>query len=167
MTAEQFRDKFSLKAKATLMDKYGLAYFVVNDVININNAEDLATKYGFTVERQTDDYATRYFLWSKIFFEGKLVGHIDLQGFPSMEFLKRKRKLVANSKIAEDALVIKPIQGIHRILDWHSVKGKMHCLAGGQTVLHLMPAELTDELMQEWITKLELQPLVDKTKNKI
>jgi hypothetical protein len=27
-------------------------------------------------------------------------------------------------------------------------------------------AELTDELMQEWITKLELQPLVDKTKSK-
>jgi hypothetical protein len=81
-----------------------------------------------------------------------------------MEFLKRKRKIVANSKITEDALVIKPIEGIHRILDWHSVKGKMHCLLGGQTVLHLMPAELTDELMQEWITKLELQPLVDKTK---
>jgi hypothetical protein len=162
MTAEQFKTKFS--HKTTLIDKYGLVYFVVNDVININNAEELATKHGFEVERQTDDYTTRYFLWSKIFFEGKLVGHIDLQGFPSMEFLKSKRKIVTNSKIAEDAMVIKPIEGIHRILDWHTVKSKMHCLAGGQTVLHLMPVELTEELMQEWITKLQLQPLVDKTK---
>lgn len=164
MTAEQFKANHSLKP--TLVDKYGLAYFVVNDVININNAEELATKYGFTVERQTEDYATRYFLWSKIFFEGKLVGHIDLQGFPSMEFIKYKRKIVTNSKITEDAMVIKPIEGIHRILDWHTVKGKMHCLAGGQTVLHLLPADITDEIIQEWINKLELQPLVDEYTNK-
>ena len=166
MTAEDFKSKFGMSKTKALMDKYGLVYFIVKDVIDINNAEDLAEKYGFTVERQTEDYSTRYFLWTKIFFEGKLVGHIDLQGFPSMEFMKRKRKLVANSKITDDALVIKPINGIHRVLDWHKVKGKMQCLAGGQTVLHLMPTELTDELIQEWIIKLELQPLIDKHSNK-
>ena len=161
MTAEQFKSKFSLKP--SLIDKYGLAYFIVSDVVNINNAEDLLTKYGFTSERQTEDYVTRNLLWAKVFFEGKYLGVIDLQGFPSIEFEKRKRKLVTNSKITSDNLVINPINGIHRILDWHSVKGKMHCLAGGQTVLHLLPTEMTDELLSEWVDKLGIQSIVEKT----
>lgn len=165
MTAERFKEMFS--SRTYLQDKFGLAYYLVSDVININKAEELVTKYGYTVERQTDDYVSRYFLWSKVFYDGKLVGAIDLQGFPSIEFSKRTRKIITNSNITQDDLVIKPIIGIHRILDWHTVKGKMHCLAGGETILHLMPTELTDELIQEWVEKLDLQPIVEKTKNKL
>ena len=158
MTAEQFKEKFSYSSYKSLMDKYKLAYFLVSDVIHINKLETLVEKYGFTVERQDKDYLTSHVLWSKVLFEDKIVGHIDLQGFPSIEFHKRKRKLAAI--VVKDDMVIAPIEGIHRILDWHTVKGKMHCLVGGETVLHVLPDEMTEEVMTEWIEKLGVQALV-------
>ena len=158
MTAEQFKQKFSYAAYKSLMDKYNLAYFLVSDVIHINKLEALVEKYGFAVERQDKDYLTTNVLWSKVLFENKIVGHIDLQGFPSIEFYKRKRKLAA--LVAKDDMVIAPIEGIHRILDWHTVKNKMHCLAGGETVLHVLPEEMTEEIMVEWVVKLGIQALI-------
>ena len=59
---------------------------------------------------------------------------------------------------------MKPIKGVHRILEWHTVKGKMHCLAGGQTVLHCTPTIMTEELIEEWIVKLKIQSLVQPQK---
>lgn len=173
MTKQEFVDKFCnfnlVKGTigTSLMDKYGLAYFIIKDVIEINKAETLLEKYGFTVERQIKDYQERNIMWSKVFKDGKEVAYVDLQGFPSIEFHKRKRKILINSQITDDTLVIEPIKGVHRILDWHTVKNKMHCLAGGQTVLYLLPTEITDELLQEWVIKLNLQPIVDKTKKQL
>ena len=145
--------------KPDLIKKYGIhAYLLIQNIIDINNAEKLLENSGFTVKRITDKYIKTGLMFSEIYYQDKLVGEIDLQGFPSIMFYKRKRKLV--SLIKENDLIMKPIKGVHRILDWHTVKGNMHCLAGGETVLHCIPTIMTEELIEEWIIKLKIQSLV-------
>ena len=163
MTAEQFKEKYL--CNDDLIKKYQFVYLLINDIININNAEELIIKYGFTVKRVTECFPKDRF-YSEIFSNNKLVGFIDLQGFPHIIFEPRKRKLIIVSKIMNDELIIKPINGIHRILDWHNVKNKMHCLAGGQTILHLAPIVLTEEIIKEYIKRLQLEPLMSYVTNR-
>ncbi len=103
-----------------------------------------------------EDFMKTGEIFSLILFEGKEVGFIDLQGFPSIQLHKRKRKFAKKFKTD---LLIKPIKGVHRVLDWHTVSGYEHRLAGGQTVLHGTPSVFTKELMDEWIIKLGIQEL--------
>jgi len=160
MTAEEFKEKFPLKKK--FMDKYQRAYFLVKEVLNINKCEKIVEQYGFTVKRITEHYLSQGILYSEVYFDNKLVATIDLQGFPSIEFHKRKRKFAKMIEADEDVIV--PIPTIHRILDWHDVKGKMHCLAGGETVMHVLPVEITEELLIEQIKLLHLEPLIELDK---
>lgn len=75
----------------------------------------------------------------------------------------RKRKYA--EKIKNNTIFIKPIKGCHRILDWHKVRGKLHCLAGGQTILHTIPIEIPDDKIQKFIKEKKLEDLVDENKN--
>src|ERR1043165_7589643 len=121
MTAQEFKDTFPVKRD--LMAKYGLAYLIVDAIVNINRCEAMLEERGFTVRRVTEHF-DRGLLYSVVLMNGVEVGQIDLQGFPSVEFVKGKRHVAA---LIEDCdLVIAPIPTIHRILDWHTVKGKMH-----------------------------------------
>ena len=156
MTKDEFVEKFGIKYD--LMEKYNLVYFIVGDLLNINKVETMLEKYGFKCVRQTENYTVNYNLWSKIYFEDIEIGLIDLQGFPSITFYKRKRKFA--KLIQKDELILKPIEGVHRILDWHTVEGNLHCLANGESVLYTIPSELTEELIKDHITKLGLQDIV-------
>ncbi len=164
MNAKEFIDKFS--HNATLIKKYGFVYDIVNVVLEICRLEKIVEGYGFTTERIQPKEGNWLMLYSKILYNGKEVGRMNVQGFPEIMFYKRKRKLA--EIIESDATFIIPIEGIHRILGWHSVKGKKHCLAGGETVLHVLPVVMTDTIMEEWIDKLKIRDLVKTaTKQKL
>ena len=157
ISVEEFKKRYSLKIK--LIEKYSIVYFLVRDVLNINKCEDIIKEFGFTVKRITKDYKDRGILYSEVFYNEKEVACIDLQGFPTIMFHKRQRKLA--KLIINHTDVIAPIPGIHRILEWHSVKNKkLQCLAGGQTIMHILPVELTEEILDDEIKKLKLEPLM-------
>lgn len=160
MTKEEFRNKYGFNFK--LADKYGFIYLTIDAIVTINRLEKLVEAAGFTVKRITKYFNINGVLYSEIYYNEKIVGTIDLQGFPSIIFDKGKRKLA--SLIEENELVIPPIKGVHRILEWHTVKGKRHCLAGGETVLHCLPTEMTEDFIKEQIPILKLEYLLKYVK---
>ena len=157
ISVEEFKKRYSLKTE--LIEKYSIVYLLISDVLNINRCESIVKTFGFSVERITKDYKERGILYSKVFYNEKEVAYIGLQGFPTITFHKRQRKLA--KLIVNHTDVISPIPGIHRILEWHSVKDKkLHCLAGGETVIHVLPAELNMEILDSEIKRLKLEPLM-------
>ncbi len=157
MKANRFKNLNLLNG--LLMKKYTMSYLIVSAIANIVRCEKILTDLGFTVERNTEHFNTIGILFSKVFWNGEEVGSIDIQGFPAIEFNKKKRHLAA--RLEDSEFVIAPIKGIHRVLDWHTTSGKMHKLAGGQTVMHVEPVWFTEESFQEWVEELKLQPIVD------
>lgn len=101
---------------------------------------------------------------TEVYFNDKQIAYVEIMGnFPSITFEKGYRKHAMNF-IAED-YVIAPIVGVHRILDWHEVKkGKMHCLAAGQTVLHLKPFNFTVSEVGAWLQETGLEKMIEKSK---
>jgi hypothetical protein len=82
---------------------------------------------------------------------------------PSVELFKRQGKHATILAQHED--FIAPIKGIDRILGWHTVKGKLHKLAGGQTVLHCKQLEISDEFIDGFFEKSpDLKPLIEEMK---
>jgi hypothetical protein len=165
MTDEKRKEEFMKRfddIKNPLIEKYGLfLYFLAEDVLNISHMEKQCEAVGYRTNRLKFEHS--YSIYSEIFDgSGKLIGVISNQGLPSIEFYKRKRKFAEPLKNHVD--VIKPIKGVHRILDWHTVRGKYHCLAGGETVLHFMPLNITDEDMQKFLSKTNLLDKVEKFK---
>jgi hypothetical protein len=162
VTKEEFMKRLDGIQKP-LMKKYSaFFYYLASDVYNIGAMEKIVEAQGLTTKREHYSDSTQFY--SKIFdAQGKQVGHIDNQGLPSIEFYKRLRKKYA-SLFIDDPQIIIPIEGVHRILGWHTVKGKMHCLAGGQTVLHCLPVEITDKMMTDFLTKSKLIDQVEKFK---
>lgn len=162
MTKEEFLTRFN-NIKNPLCDKYGgFLYFLASDVLNISHMEKVCQSYGYTTNRVR--YGSGSF-YSEIKYNEKIIGAIENQGgFPSIEIYNRQRK---HAKIiSENETVIKGIKGVHGILDWHTTKGKFHILAGGQTVLHFLPLDITDEMMIDFLTKTKLINHVDEFKEK-
>lgn len=61
---------------------------------------------------------------------------------------------------------IEPIIGVHSILEWYDIKEKkMHCLSGGQTVLHFLFIDITNEEIYNFIKDMKLEPVVEHSKN--
>ena len=84
-------------------------------------------------------------------------------GFPSIELLKRNKKHAI--KISKSNLVIEPIKGVHRVLEWHETEGKFHILAGGEIVLHFIPVDITIEMAQKFFEKNKItQDIIDEMK---
>lgn len=157
LTATEFKEQFGLKSD--LLTKYKMVYLIVRDLMNIIRCEEILEAKGFTVQRVTNKFLAEGILYSLVYYQGQEVGVIDLQGFPSIYFYKRCRQYA--KLLAADPLIIAPIPTIHRILGWHKVTGKLHCLAGGETVCHVLPISVTTAIMEERILTLKLQPLVD------
>jgi len=158
MTKEEFLTIFN-NIKNPLCDKYGgFLYFLASDVINISHMEKVCQSFGYTTNR------IRYFhsFYSEIKFNEKVIGVIDNHGLPSIKIYNKQRK---HAKIiSEHENIIEGIIGVHGILDWHTTKGKFHILAGGETVLHFLPLNITDEMMIDFLTKTKLIDHVDEFK---
>lgn len=138
-------------------------YFLATDVITVSNLEKLVEEKGYSVERKTyGEHNT--FIYSIISINGKEVGTISNQGSPEIMFYKRCRKYCHDFIDMDE--VIEPIKGVHRVLDWHSIKKKkMHCLAGGETVLHFMPYNISNEVMADFLNKTGLDVMIEKSKS--
>lgn len=160
ITKEEFIARY-YKIKNRIVEKYGsVIWFLGSTTLNIVAMENICKNVGFSVERKSMGHT----LYSKIFKGDELIGHIEDQGLPSIELYKRKRKYA--KLISKDPNIIPPIMGVHRVLGWHSVKGKNHCLAGGETVLHFNPLEITDEMMEKFITTLNLGDKIENFKDR-
>lgn len=145
-----------------LIEKYGLFLtFLGTDVLTIGYVEKVCEAKGYTSKRVHYGGGSIQF-YSELYLDGKIVGVISNQGLPCVEFYKRKRKLAV--ALAEHPDIIAPIVGVHRVLGWHDVKGKLHCLAGGETVLHFKPLNITDEMMETFLIKTNLMGMVEKLK---
>ncbi len=157
MTKEEFIEKNN-NIKNTIIEKYGdMAYYVISDIFNVGFMEDICIELGYTVTRCNIDFT----IYSKLFDEnGEEIGVISNQGTPSIEIYKRLKKHAI--KISKNINVIKPIEGIHRILDWHTVEGKLHKLAGGEIVLHFIPLEISDDDIKEFNEKTKILELLKK-----
>jgi len=157
MTKEEFIEKNN-NIKNPIIEKYGIiAYYVISDIFNVGFMEDICIELGYTVTRCNIDFT----VYSKLFDEnGKEIGVISNQGTPSIEIYKRLKKHAI--KISKNVNVIPPIKGIHRILDWHTVEGKLHKLAGGEIVLHFIPLEISDEKIQTFTEKTKILELLEK-----
>lgn len=108
---------------------------------------EITKRLGYSVEVRTSDIYEHIHFLDLYAPKGKVIGTAECQAtFPSITFDKGQRR---HAKIFEkEPEFIAPIKGVHQLLDWHTVKGKLHCLSGGQTVLHLEKVEPTDEEIQ-------------------
>lgn len=160
MTKEEFMTRHE-EFKNRLCEKYGaFLYFLATDILNINYAEKICQIAGFTTERKGELGN----VYSLLKYNDEVIGSIYLREFPLIELFKRKRKFA--KKLQSHPDIIAPIEGIHGVLEWHTVKGKLHCLAGGETVLHLIPLNITNEMMDEFLTKTNLIDQVEEFKSK-
>jgi len=160
MTKEEFIERFDNMA-GHLIDKYSLyLYYLMTEVLNICAMEKLVEGHGLSTKRAAFPNSTSFY--STIMDGDIVVGCITCQGFPAIEFYKRKRKYA--KEISKHLEIIKPIKGVHRILDWHTVRGKYHCLAGGETVLHFLPLEITDEMAIKFLTDIKMIDKIDEFK---
>lgn len=131
------------------------------NVLGLSKIEKLVEAKGFTTNRISIDRSA----YTEIHFNNKIVGIIEATGnFPTVTFDKGCRKHA--EKFLKDDDVIAPIKGIHRILDWHDVKKeKMHCLAGGQTVLHFKPFDFSVEYVGKFLKDTKLDSVIEKSKS--
>jgi len=161
MTKENFMSRWN-NIKNPLCEKYGvLLYFLASDVINISHMEKVCEEMGYKTKRKQFEGAPTM-AFSEIYHEDKHIGNIDNQGLPSVQIYKRNGKHA--TKISAHETIIEPIKGVHRILDWHTTKGKFHKLAGGEIVLHFLPVDITDEIMNDFLTKTKLIDKVEEFK---
>lgn len=158
MTKEEFIKRDG-DIKKPVIEKYGsFLYFLIADVLNIGRMEKVVEAAGFKTKRV--NLPNQFTCYSEILCDDKVIGVISNQGLPSVEFYKRKRKYC--QLIEDNPAIIEPIKGVHRILDWHTVKGKQHRLAGGETILHFLPVEMPEDLIQDLLTKTGLINKVDE-----
>lgn len=148
--------------KASLCEQFGAyLYFLSNEIITLSTIEERVSSLGYEVERKHSRNCNSYYTIIK--WEGKEIGVIDIQGFPSIEIYKGNRIKHA-TKFAKLEGTIEPIKGVHRILDWHDVKGKFHILAGGETIIHFLPLDLSTDTVIDFLTKVELIDKVEEFK---
>jgi len=99
-------------------------------------------------------------LYTLLKMDGKTVGEMRCTGvFPEIMIDRRKRKYAKIAAQLEGAIA--PIKGVHSVLEWHTIKEKkLHCLAGGETLIHLRPLKLSVEDFQGWINLCGLNDAV-------
>lgn len=159
MTSKQLLDRHD-EIKDRISKKYGFfLYFLLQNIFNISKLEELVESKGFSVKRKKVGYD----ILSEIYDGEKHIGLIQsTAGWPTIELLKFKgNKKIARS-LAESDIIIEPVEGYHRILDWHDVCGKLHILAGGQIILNSLTDELKDQHVSKFINDNNLTSLIGK-----
>lgn len=162
MTKEEYI-KYYYDIKNNIIEKYSMCFgYLIIDIYNILKIEKVFEELGFITKRKTYTDSPLSEFYSEIYDKEKLIGIISINGVPQVRLLNRCRKYAKLIEKRED--VIEPIEGIHRILRWHTIKGKYHILAGGETVLYFLPVKITDEEAIDFLTKTELIDKVDEIK---
>jgi len=146
----------------TLTKKYGsMLYFLCVDILNLSQMEKVVHNLGYKTIRKKIDYTPYDILYHNDKEIGKLVPCV---GFPSIELKKRNKKHARI--ISKSELVIEPIIGVHRILDWHEVDGKFQILAGGEIVLNFIPVDITIEMAEKFFKDSKIsQSMIDEIKS--
>lgn len=158
MTKEDFSNR-NKSIREPLVEKYGsFLYLLANDIFNIKAMEKVCEKNGLVTKRKQKNYS----ISSEVYFDGILAGSITNQGLPTIEFQKGKRKFA--KLVAKDENIVAPIQGCHTILESHTVTGKLHCLSGGETLLHYLPVDITDDMMIDFLIEMTLTDKVESLK---
>lgn len=161
MTKEEYINHYD-EIRNTLFEKYGKFFgYLIIDVFNILHMEKACEEVGLTTKRSHYNKESFQF-YSEIYDKEKLIGIISNQGTPEIQFLNRCRKYTKLIERRND--IIEPIDGVHRVLRWHTVKGKYHILAGGETVLHFLPVKITDEDAIDFLTEKNLIDKVEEMK---
>lgn len=139
MTTKEFSQRKE-KTDQPLIEAFGATlFFLISDVINVSHMQQEMEDLGYKVKRRTVGSLTPV---GDVYFNGEKIALIKSMGtYPQITFFKKCRSHAR--KAAKSKLAIKPIEEIHTVLAWHDVKDKLHCLAGGETIVHFMPQEIT------------------------
>lgn len=162
MNKQEFIERLDNIRRPLSKEFSSFLYMIASDVMNISHMEKQVESLGYTTKRERYP-GNGYMIYSTILWEGKEIGVIENQGLPSIMVDKRKRAKHARKFVDLDG-AIEPIKGVHRVLAWHDTEGKLHKLAGGQTVINFMPVEITREAMIDFLTKTKLIDKVDEFK---
>jgi hypothetical protein len=161
MTSEEFILKYN-RWKDPLIKEYGeYLYFLASDVV-IYEIEAKVENLGYKTVRKKIHTNT----FSDILFDGKVIGTIENVGLPTI-MVNRGFRTEHARKFSKLDGVIEPIQGVHRILEWHEVEGKLHKLAGGETIINFMPYEISLEYMRKFSVNMKLIDKVEDFKQGI
>lgn len=155
-----FIEKFEEQQKR-IVDTYGAyMYYLIINIFNVNYMSSIFDDIDdYTTVRKT---TTTKEIYDELFYKGTHIGHISSSVFPCIEFYKKYRK---HAKMFAK-YAIEPIPGYHRILEWHDIKyKKMHCLAGGETVLHFDFADISNDDIDKFIKTCKLEKVVETTKH--
>jgi hypothetical protein len=132
-------------------------YNIIHNIFNINNLREYVESKGYTTKRCTVNMEA----YDEIYFGDKNIGYIKCSIFPEIYLNKGCRR--HGKGLSEKAIA--PIVGVHRVLEWHDIKQKLHCLAGGQTVLYFNEVEISDEEIDDFVTVCKLGDIIEKTKD--
>lgn len=157
MTKEEFL-KINLDNNESISRKTSqYVYFIIYNIFNINNLKEYVESKGYTTKRCVVGMEA----YDEIYFADKNIGYIKCSIFPEIYLNKGCRK--HGKTLSEKAIT--PIVDVHRILEWHTVKQKLHCLAGGETVLYFNEVEITDEEIDRFVSVCKLEDVIEKTKD--
>jgi hypothetical protein len=141
--------------------RYGsFMYYFIVDLFNINYISQLIET---NKDYKTVRISSRLSMvsYDEIYYQDNLIGTVRCMGsFPEVTFYKNYRKHAL--KFKEHAIA--PIMGVHRVLEWHEIKSeKLHCLAGGETILHFMPIEINNKKIDSFIKENKLEKLLGES----
>lgn len=157
-----FWDRYN-ERQNRISEKYGLyLYYLIQSIFNVNHLEELVEEQGYEVKRIKDYWP--HALYSEILFDGKMIGTLHGDVIPNITIDRRQRTRHARPLVNAIDELTTPTKGIHRILEWHEVEGKMHKLAGGETVLYIDPVEISNEEIDDFLTKTGLIDKVEQFK---
>lgn len=164
MTKKEFMKEHDEQSSALTKEFGSYFYFLGSEILNLSYYERELENLGFEIERITKNGPMN--LYTILKMDGKTVGNLRCTGaFPEVMIDKRKRKYAKIIAQLENAIA--PIKGVHSVLEWHTIKDKkLHCLAGGQTLIHLKPLKISVEDFQEWINRCGINDAVTDMKER-
>lgn len=149
--------------KIRVCEKYGTRlYFLISNIFNVSKLENLVESFGYQTKRKNQGHD----IFSEIYENEKLIGIIESRvGWPTIEIFKFKGNKKIARKLAQSDIIIEPVKGFHRILDWHDVDGKLQILGGGQIILNAISDLLDMDMCDKFLQDIKItQEMIDNFK---
>lgn len=140
--------------------------FLICDVFELKSLETLVEREGFTTKRESYGGRPDQFYSDILDDKGKSIGNISNQGLPSIELYNSKYKESLATSLSVYDNIIEPIKGVHRVLNWHTTDGKFHILANDYIILNAMPVEVSEEEVNNFLEKTEINPYMFENNKK-
>lgn len=135
-----------------------MIYMMASMIFNITYMEELVEKLGYTTKRR--QLSDKWTCVSDIYHNDEQIGVISCLVYPEIMMYKGHKGI--SKEISKDVNALVPIEGHHRILDWHDVEDKLHLLAGGEIVIHFLPLELSIEKVEKFVNNTKLDQILTK-----